>query len=59
MNLFKRICSPGTSVGINLYGAKDPSNEDTCYPTSDSAYVASCNNKKTNTAEMTIVLKKV
>lgn len=36
-------CPKYQAVGIDIMGNEDPSNTQTCYPTSDSAFVASCN----------------
>lgn len=47
-------CDAGMVVGIDMYGATDATNTDTCYPTLDAANIISCNNPTTNAAEMTI-----
>ena len=52
-------CSPGMATGINASGETDSSNTGTCYPTSDSAFVMSCNNLDTGIAEMKVAIEKV
>ena len=55
----KSLCSPGTSVGIDVNGDEDLSNTDECFPTKESAFVAHCNNQETNAAEMLMKIEKV
>ena len=52
-------CVIGMSVGIDKFGAEDPLNGEVCYPTRDSAYIVSCNNRQTNSVEMKIAVAKV
>lgn len=47
-------CDAGMQTGIDMYGAADASNTETCFPTLDAANIISCNNAATNAAEMTI-----
>ena len=58
-NITVQRCSPGTSTGIDINGNEDRSNIDTCYPTKEAAFVAHCNNPKTDAAEMLIKIEKV
>ena len=52
-------CGPGMAKGINSNGEIDETNTDTCYTTSDSAFIFSCNNQETQAAEMRIAIEKV
>ena len=45
-------CIAGTSLGIDQFGNEDLTNQETCYPTLESADVQGCNNADTNAAEM-------
>jgi len=52
-------CVPGMATGINASGEADSSNTSTCFPTTDVAFVVSCNNPYTDAAEMKIAVEKV
>jgi len=47
------------ATGINASGEADSSNTSTCFPTTDAAFIVSCNNPDTNAAEMKIAVEKV
>ena len=51
-------CGPGMATGIDANGGVDLSNINICYPTSDAAFIMSCNNATSNAAEMMIAIEK-
>ena len=51
-------CPSGQQLGIAADGSVDASNDHTCYPSPDAAYVVHCNHPDTGAAEMKVAIDK-